>query len=199
MDFVKFYFPNGCTICNGKVILKKNIFKYICESCGAFADSHREDTLYTKIYEPSEALANISIHKLREKVRINFSKLYKKRVHVKGKHEIFTTPLINIIFADNIVKYGKIEDENFAQVINNKDNILLIKDLTSGNEISLNKTDTHKTSNRDKAIIWLSKEMKLSSVKCNIGYFNEEQLYQANKILTDILLKFNIKLYPTNM
>ena len=49
--------------------------------------------------------------------------------------------------------------------------------------MTLRAAQVETVSNRDKALIWLSKEMGLKCPKCNIGTLTDEELIKANKII----------------
>lgn len=179
MDLSLLYFPNGCTVCGGKVKLHKSFFKYICENCEAYADSHRESSEYVKKYEPCESLAGKDIHALRETVREKIGKLYLERVNI-GKKE---TALINIIYTDHIAKIKKRGDETFIKVLHKTDKAIFAKRLIDGQLVRTPPGDTETVSNRDKSLIWLAQQLALKGEKCNIGALTGAQLKKSIEIM----------------
>ena len=189
-NIVKTYFPNGCTICGSEITLLPDAFKYVCYNCGAYADSHRQNSKYAEKYQPTETLALEEIHFLRDKVRKAFTKLYRERLNIKANHELINTALINIIFPEHIIKMESIEGEVYAFVLqNNEDKTFTISTIEQGTISVVSENDTENITNRDKAFIWLAHKLGLNDHKCNIGKLDKTQLKAAYQYIYQATLE----------
>lgn len=178
---VKTYFPKGCPLCKGKVILDEEHFRYMCKTCGAYAEYHIDDTPYSKKFEPSETMARGEMHLLRHQVRTEFSKLYRERLSFKNNNQVKDTALINLIYTDQLVKFKDRNKEYFAVVIQKDEDKITLSVIDTGKIITKEAESLFNISNRDKALVWLSHKMGLKTTKCNIGIFEKYQLKIAHE------------------
>lgn len=189
MNYSKYYFPNGCNICGSTVSYYEEIFKYKCDNCDAWADSHRKSTIKNNAFEPTETLATPYIHTLRSHLRHVFGKLYVDKIQHIIKGEPIPTTIINIIYPDNIVSYNDKNDNWYAKILYNKEHISEIEILATGQIQYAQNSNINKVSNRSKALIWLSKNLNLSFDQCKIGYLSEENLKKSITLCYNAYIK----------
>ena len=188
---IKEYFPNDCPLCQGKITFNTNSFMYICLGCGGYVSAHRQDTDYTKKYQPEGYLANKEVNLLRKAASRAMKPLFMERANIQGNHEPINVALINIIFEDYYVSLNIDDSERlFAQVISQTEQEnLQVSLMDSGKVISVEREDTDTISNRDKARIWLAKQLGLTYQQCQLKSLNTNQLKRAIELLNTAVLE----------
>ena len=190
-QFIKEYFPDDCPLCKGKITFNTESFMYICLGCGGYVSAHRQDTEYTKRYQPEGYLANKEINLLRKAASRAMKPLFMERIKIQGKYAPIDVALINALFEDYYVSlYVDEEEKLFGQVISNTNQVdLQVSLMDSGKVIEVEKDDTDTISNRDKARIWLARQLGLTYNQCQIKFLNSDQLKRAIELLNTGVLE----------
>lgn len=186
MDLAKYFYKNGCTVCNNnKIEFYDDSFVYKCQSCGAYASAHRRDSEYAKKYEPYQYLASEQVNVLRKKLESVFNTIWQERISYQRNNDIKTAATINLIFNDNIRVYEEEQEPQYVRVLyHDKPNSICDIFSYSSNAI-LEKIDYEKLNpitNRQKAYVWLSNQLGIQVTNCQIGYLTEIQLRKAIEV-----------------
>lgn len=188
---IKDYFPDDCPICKGKITFNTESFMYICLGCGGYVSAHRQDTEYTKKYQPTGYMANKEINLLRRAATKAMGPLFMEKVKIQGKHEPITVTLINIVFENYYVSIHIDDNERlFGEVISQTNQVdLQVSLMDSGKVITVEREDVDTISNKDKAKIFLAKQLGLTYHECQLKYLNITQLKRAIELLNTAVLE----------
>jgi len=184
-EYINYYFPNGCTECGGEIKFLNSLFIYKCKECGCFASAHRQNTPNSKKYEPYQNLSTKEINKLRKELRNIFDLLWNSRILILRKNvpNPIYEALINIIYTENLRIFEGVEPPFVFVTLTSKGKCD-VETLSKEKIKDLNYQDLKVVRNRDKAYMWLSKELGIPFELCRIGYLTEQQLIKAIEICT---------------
>ena len=181
IDPEKKYFPNGCTVCGGKVQFLKESLLYICNDCGVSVSAHKEETPYNLLYEPKGYLATLKVNNLRKAVSNSLSQLYMNRIKIKTKDKIIETALINAIFSNYCIEIEG-DEPLYGYQVDGGEGIRTVFLVDSHEKMDVKDGHYKGVTNRTKCNIWLAREMGMSTTECKIKLLSEPELEKAYKI-----------------